>query len=131
MAHKGNIDVCNFQDLADLLNNPVNVIPTTPTYSTNRTLLTVNTTPAPYNVAVPLNTREITVQNITGADITITTSQGTQTVATRGVITLSNPLNTTINHNVFTGNVTVTFLSSVGGNISGVQPRVLLNFKTY
>lgn len=101
----------------------------TPAYSTNRTLLTANTTPAAYNVLVPVNTREITVQNITNSDVTITTSQGLQTVAARGVITLSNPNNTTINQAVFTGNVNVAFFNSVGGNINGVAPRVILNFK--
>ncbi|MBK7806819.1 MAG: hypothetical protein IPJ51_11020 [Saprospiraceae bacterium] len=103
----------------------------TPVYSTNRTLQTINTTPAAYNVATIANAREITVQNITNSDVTITTSQGIQTVATRGVITLSNPNNTTVNHSVFTGNITVTFLSSVGGNIGGVQPRVVINQKGY
>jgi len=103
----------------------------TPVYSTNRTLQTINTTPAAYNVATIANSREITVQNLTNADVTITTSQGSQTVGTRGVITLSNPNNTTVNHNVFTGNITVTFLSSVGGNIGGVQPRVVINQKGY
>ena len=103
----------------------------TPVYSTNRTLQTINTTPAAYNVATIANSREITVQNLTNADVTITTSQGAQTVGTRGVITLSNPNNTTVNHNVFTGNITVTFLSSVGGNIGGVQPRVIINQKGY
>ena len=101
----------------------------TPVYSTNRTLQTVNTTPAAYTVPTIANSREITVQNLTNADVQITTSQGTQTVATRGVITLSNPNNTTVNHNVFTGNITVTFLSSVGGNIGGVAPRVIINQK--
>lgn len=103
----------------------------TPVYSTNRTLQTINTTPAAYNVATIANSREITIQNLTNADVTITTSQGAQTVGTRGVITLSNPNNTTVNHNVFTGNITVTFLSSVGGNIGGVQPRVIINQKGY
>jgi hypothetical protein len=103
----------------------------TPTYSTNRTLLTANTTPAAYNVPVPANTREITVQNITNSDVTITTSQGPQIVAARGVITLSNPNNTTINQTVFSGSVNVAFSSSVGGNINGVAPRIILNFKSY
>lgn len=103
----------------------------TPTYSTNRTLQTANTTPAPYNIAVPANTREITIQNITNADVQVTTSQGNQIVATRGVITLANPLDTTINHNVFTGNITITFLSNVGGNIGGVAPRVITNIKSF
>lgn len=100
-----------------------------PTYSTNRTLQTINTTPAAYNVSTIANSREITVQNLTNADVQITTSQGTQIVATRGVITLSNPNNTTVNQAVFTGNITVTFLSSVGGNIGGVAPRVIINQK--
>lgn len=103
----------------------------TPSYTTNRTLLTANTTPAPYSVSTPTNTREIMIQNITGADIQITTLQGTQILATRNNLTLSNPINTTINHAVFTGNITITFLSSVLGNISGVQPRVIVNFKAY
>lgn len=103
----------------------------TPVYSSNRTLQTINTTPAAYNVAVPANTREITIQNITASDITVTTSQGTQVLATRGTLLLSNPLNTTINHNVFTGNVGISFFNSVGGNISGVAPRVLIDFKSY
>ena len=109
------------------------VVPTavTPIYSTNRTLQTINTTPAAYTVATIANSREITVQNLTNADITVTTSQGAQTVGTRGVITLSNPNNTTVNHNVFTGNITVTFLSSVGGNVGGVAPRVIINQKAY
>lgn len=46
----------------------------TPTYSQNRTSFTINTTPASYTVAVPLNTREITIQNITGTDFTIASS---------------------------------------------------------
>lgn len=79
---------------------------TTPSYTSNRTLLTANTTPAPYSVGVPVNTREITIQNITGTDILIATSQGSQILGTRNNITLSNPINTTINHSVFTGNIT-------------------------
>ena len=101
----------------------------TPVYSTNRTLQTANTTPVAYTVPTIANSREITVQNLTNADVQITTSQGTQIVGTRGVVTLSNPNNTTVNHNVFTGNITVTFLSSVGGNIGGVAPRVIINQK--
>lgn len=104
---------------------------TTPSYTSNRTLLTANTTPAPYSVGVPVNTREITIQNVTGSDILITTSQGTQILGTRNNITLSNPINTTINHSVFTGNITISFFSSVLGNISGVQPRVIIDFKSY
>ena len=103
----------------------------TPSYTTNRTLLTANTTPAPYSVSIPTDTREIMIQNITEADIQITTLQGTQIIATRNNLTLSNPINTTINHAVFTGNITITFLSSVLDNISGVQPRVIVNFKAY
>lgn len=103
----------------------------TPVYSTNRTLQTANTTPAAYNVPAIANSREITVQNLTNSDVQITTSQGTQIVATRGVITLANPNNTTVNHNVFTGNITVTFLSNVGGNIGGIAPRVIINQKGY
>jgi hypothetical protein len=103
----------------------------TPVYSTNRTLQTVNTTPAAYNVATIANSREITVQNLTNSDVQITTSQGAQIVATRGVITLSNPNNTTVNQSVFTGNITVTFLSSVGENIGEVAPRVIINQKAY
>lgn len=104
---------------------------TTPTYSSVRTTFTVNTIPTPYNVGVPSNTREITIQNITGSDIQITTSQGAQILGARNNITLSNPLNTTINHDVFTGNVTVSFYSSVGGNVFGISPRVIIDFKTY
>jgi hypothetical protein len=103
----------------------------TPTYSQNRTSFTINTTPASYTVAVPLNTREITIQNITGTDFTITSSLGTNTVGTRNSITLSDPLNTTINHAVFTGNLTITALGNVGGNISGQAPRLIVNFKSY
>ena len=104
---------------------------TTPVYNSNRTLLTANTIPAPYNVIVPINTREITIQNITGSDILIATSQGSQILGTRNNITLSNPINTTINHSVFTGNITISFFNSVLGNISGVQPRVIIDFKSY
>lgn len=103
----------------------------TPSYTSNRTLLTANTTPAPYSVGIPSGTREITVQNITGADIQITTTQGTQILATRNNITLSNPLNTTISQTVFSGNITISFFSSVLGNISGVAPRVIIDFKGY
>jgi hypothetical protein len=103
----------------------------TPTYSANRTLFTINTIPAAYNIPVPVNTREITIQNITTSDITVTTSQGTQILATRGTLILANPIDTTINHAIFTGNVGISFFNSVGGNISGVQPRVIVDFKTY
>lgn len=104
---------------------------TTPTYSGNRTTFTINTIPTPYNVVIPTNTREITIQNITGSDIQITTSQGEQILGARNNITLSNPLNTTINHAIFSGNVTVSFYNSVGGNVFGVAPRVIIDFKTY
>ena len=103
----------------------------TPSYTSNRTLLTANTTPAPYSVTIPAGTREITVQNVTGSDIQITTSQGTQILGTRNNITLSNPLNTTISQTVFSGNITISFFSSVLGNISGVAPRVIIDFKVY
>lgn len=107
------------------------IMAATPSYTSNRTLFTANTTPAAYSVGVPANTREITIQNITGADIQITTSQGTQILGTMNNITLSNPNNTTINHAVFTGNITISFFSSVLGDISGVAPRVIIDFKTY
>ena len=107
------------------------IMAATPSYTSNRTLFTANTTPAAYSVGVPANTREITIQNITGADIQITTSQGTQILGTMNNITLSNPNNTTINHAVFTGNITISFFSSVLGDISGVAPRVIIDFKAY
>lgn len=116
-----------------ILMNQTTPLPTltTPNYSGNRTTFTINTIPAPYNIGVPANTREITIQNITSSDILIQTSQGTQILAARNNITLSNPLNTTINHAVFSGNVTISFYNSVGGNIFGVAPRVIIDFKTY
>lgn len=107
------------------------IMAATPSYTSNRTLFTANTTPAAYSVGVPANTREITIQNITGADIQITTSQGTQILGTMNNITLSNPNNTTINHAVFTANITISFFSSVLGDISGVAPRVIIDFKAY
>lgn len=119
------------QNIILLNQSTPSITATTPSYTTNRTLLTANTTPAAYSVAVPANTREITIQNITGADIQITTSQGTQIIGTMNNITLSNPINTTINHAVFTGNVTISFFSSVLGDISGVAPRVIIDFKAY
>ena len=103
----------------------------TPTYSTNRTLQTANTVPAAYNVVIPGNTREITIQNITGADVQVSTTQGSQIVGTRNSILLSNPNNLDQSQTVFSGNITVSFLSNVLGNISGVQPRVIINFKSY
>ena len=112
-------------------NNSLSVAVITPAYSSNRTLLTANSTPVAYNIPVPTNTREITIQNITGADISVATSQGSQIVGTRNSASISNPSNTTQLQSVFTGNVTVSFLSSVLGNISGVAPRVIINFKSY
>ena len=103
----------------------------TPTYSSNRTLQIANTVPAAYNVVIPANTREITIQNITGADVQISTTQGNQIVGTRNSILLSNPNNLDQSQTVFSGNITVSFLSNVLGNISGVQPRVIINFKSY
>ena len=102
-----------------------------PTYSQNRTTFAINTIPASYVVAIPANTREITVQNITGTDFTIATSLGTNTVGTRSSIVMSDPINTTISHVTFSGNLTITALGSVGGNISGQAPRVIVNFKSY
>lgn len=103
----------------------------TPVYSTNRTSLAINTIPAAYNVAAPANLREISVQNVTGSDITVTTSQGPQIVRAGGSITISNPNTLDMNHQIITGNITVSFFSSVLGNISGQAPRVILNFKSY
>ena len=111
--------------------NSLSVAQVTPVYSSNRTLLTANTTPVAYNIPVPTNTREITIQNITGADISVATSQGSQIVGTRNSISISNPSNTTQTQSVFTGNVTISFLSSVLGDISGIAPRVIINFKSY
>ena len=102
-----------------------------PTYSQNRTTFAINTIPASYVVAIPANTREITVQNITGTDFTIATSLGTNTVGTRSSIVMSDPINTTISHVPFSGNLTITALGNVGGNISGQAPRVIVNFKSY
>ncbi len=102
-----------------------------PTYSQNRTTFAINTIPASYVVAIPANTREITVQNITGTDFTIATSLGTNTVGTRSSIVMSDPINTTISHVTFSGNLTITALGNVGGNISGQAPRVIVNFKSY
>jgi hypothetical protein len=103
----------------------------TPVYATNRTLQTPNTTPAAYTVATIANSREITVQNVTSSDVQITTSQGVQIVAARSTIALSNPNNTTISQSVFTGNITVTFLNSVGATYLGANPRVIINQKAY
>lgn len=111
--------------------NSLSVSQVTPAYSSNRTLLTANTTPVAYNIPVPTNTREITIQNITGADISVATSQGSQIVGTRNSISISNPSNTTQLQSVFTGNVTISFLSSVLDDINGVAPRVIINFKSY
>ena len=102
-----------------------------PTYSQNRTSFTINTVPAPYVVAVPLNTREITIQNITGADFSVATIFGAHVVGTRNSIILTEPFNTTINQTVFSGNLTISALSNVGANISGVAPRIIVNFKSY
>ena len=111
-------------------NNPggssATVTAVTPVYSSNRTLLTANTTPAAYNVAAIANSREITVQNVTASDVTVTTSQGTQIVAARSTIVMSNPKDTTIDHNIFTGNIVISFFNSVGGNYLGAAPRVIV-----
>ena len=103
----------------------------TPSYSTVRFALAINTIPAPSIQVVPVNTREISIQNMTNSDITVITSQGQQTVLARNNIVLSNPNSLDMNHAIFSGNVTLNYLNSVGGNINGVQPRVAINFKSY
>ena len=104
---------------------------TTPVYNSARNTFTINTIPAAYTVATITNSREITIQNLTTSDLTITTSQGPQIVGRRGVITLANPNNTTTNQTVFTGNITVAFTGSVGGTYLGQNPTVIINQKAY
>jgi hypothetical protein len=111
--------------------NSCQEITVTPTYAENRTTFTPNTSPAPYTVATIPNSREITVQNLTGADVNIDTSQGQQVVAATGTIVMSNPKSLDIDHTPFTGNITVTIVGNVKGNISGVAPRVIINQKGY
>lgn len=103
----------------------------TPIYAQNRTVFTANTNPASYTVATIANSREITVQNLTGADVDIRTSQGQQVVAARGTIVISNPKSLDINHTPFSGNITVVVGGNVQGNISGVSPRIIINQKGY
>lgn len=103
----------------------------TPAYSSNRTSFPINTTPLAYNVPAILNSREITIQNLTGSDVTITTSQGIQIVGAMNPIGLHNPNNKIESQTPFTGNINVSFANSVGGNVSGFPPRLIINQKAY
>lgn len=120
-----------FSNAYDPSSSTSSITAITPVYSAARNTFTINTIPAAYTVATITNSREITIQNLTTSDLTITTSQGPQIVGRRGVITLANPNNTTTNQTVFTGNITVAFTGSVGGTYLGQNPTVIINQKAY